>query len=158
MKDEWTTYGADTEPRRKQITRRVFVLAGSAAVAAAALKLRSGIDIVEAKSGSPKEVRIVEFSNTAQRGDAVTVSVMVKSDAEWKQQLSPVAFDVTRRAGTERTYSGQDWNLHEQGPYLCICCDTTLFNSETKFESGTGWPSSGSPSPKKTSTKAWTYH
>ena len=134
----------------RRISRRVFVLAGGAAAASAlAFQLRHGIGIVEAKDRTPKEVKIVEFSSSGQRGETVTVPMIVKTDAEWKQQLSPAAFDITRRAGTERAYSGAYWNLHDKGLYRCICCDTPLFSSETKFESGTGWPSFWQPIAKE---------
>ena len=135
----------------RRISRRVFVLAGGAAAASAlAFQLRhGGIEIVAAKDRTPKEVKIVEFSSSGERGETVTVPMIVKTDAEWKQQLSPAAFDITRRAGTERAYSGAYWNLHDKGLYHCICCDTPLFSSETKFESGTGWPSFWQPIAKE---------
>ena len=64
-----------------------------------------------------------------------------KTDAEWKKQLGPLAFDVTRKEGTERAYSGKYWDNHQKGIYTCICCGQELFSADTKFESGTGWPS-----------------
>lgn len=132
-----------------RITRRIFLVTGAAAVAGVALHLRHPAEPVEAKEKIPKEVKLVQFSASGQRGDVVTLPVVVKTDAEWQQQLSPDAFAVTRRAGTERPYSGQYWNLHDKGLYRCICCDTALFSSETKFESGTGWPSFWQPVAKE---------
>lgn len=133
----------------KQTSRRVFMIAGSAAAATLVLKLRYGNGSVEAKSAVPKQVTIVEFSQTGQRGDVVTVSTIVKTDDEWKQQLSPISYEVTRQAGTERAFTGSTWNNNERGLYRCTCCDTALFSSETKFESGTGWPSFWQPIAKE---------
>jgi peptide-methionine (R)-S-oxide reductase len=135
--------------KRDGMSRRAFLVAGSGAAVAVAFSLRRGGKTVEARAGAPKEVKIVPFSSSGQRQDAVTVPFIVKTDAEWKQQLSPDAYEVARREGTERPYSGAYWNLHDKGLYHCICCDTPAFNSETKFESGTGWPSFWEPIAKE---------
>jgi peptide-methionine (R)-S-oxide reductase len=64
-----------------------------------------------------------------------------KSESEWQDQLSPEQFYVTRKAGTEPAFTGQYWKTKEEGVYRCVCCGQPLFSSESKFESGTGWPS-----------------
>jgi len=66
---------------------------------------------------------------------------ITKSDADWKQELTPTQFEVTRRQATEPAFSGQYWNHHENGTYRCVCCGAELFSSRHKFESGSGWPS-----------------
>ena len=70
---------------------------------------------------------------------------IVKTEAEWKRLLTPEEFEVTRRKGTERAFTGPFWDLHEKGVFRCVCCGNDLFQSETKFDSGTGWPSFWKP-------------
>lgn len=71
---------------------------------------------------------------------------ITKSNREWQEELTPEQYRVTRQHGTERAFSGEYWDNHREGQYRCICCDAPLFHSETKFESGTGWPSFYEPS------------
>lgn len=66
---------------------------------------------------------------------------IIKADAEWRTQLDPIQYQVTRHAATERAFTGKYWDHHEAGIYTCVCCDTPLFRSDAKFESGCGWPS-----------------
>ena len=68
-----------------------------------------------------------------------------KTDAEWREQLSPMDYQVTRQAATERPFSGRYWDHFEKGDYRCVCCGVKLFESDTKFDAGCGWPSYWQP-------------
>jgi peptide-methionine (R)-S-oxide reductase len=135
----------ESEYEASRMARRTLIIAGGAAVAAIALKFRNGIDTVAAKESVPKEVKIVQFSDAGHREEIATLPPVVKTEAEWRQLLSPGSFEVTRHAATERPFSGEYWNNHDKGLYRCVCCATALFSSDTKFESGTGWPSFWEP-------------
>lgn len=81
--------------------------------------------------------------NAFQWDDSLTK--IIRSEEEWKAMLSPLQFDVTRNKGTERAFTGEYWKTKKKGTYHCRCCDLPLFSSETKFDSGTGWPSFYAP-------------
>jgi peptide-methionine (R)-S-oxide reductase len=97
----------------------------------------------------PELVTIVKFNSAGKKIETVEVPQVVKSESEWKQQLSKRAFEVTRKAGTEYAFSGKYNKHYEPGIYRCVCCDTALFSSEAKFDSGTGWPSYWEPIAKE---------
>jgi peptide-methionine (R)-S-oxide reductase len=90
-------------------------------------------------------VEITDFSTAGLPLGKVRKPKVTKTEAEWRALLSPLAFEVTRQASTERPFTGPGWNNHADGLYRCICCGTALFDSRTKFESGTGWPSFWKP-------------
>ena len=138
----------DEQDATKLEKRRTFLTLAASAVAGAVLwSLRTPVVLGAAHTarGTPGEVTIVQFSDDGKRLQKVRVAKVVKSEEDWKRMLSPLAFDITRHADTERAFTGQYWNLHEKGLYRCVCCDNTLFSSDTKFESGTGWPSFWAP-------------
>jgi len=130
------------------IRRRASQKCAAAAIGGLALWQFRGSHVVEtaaAASTEPKEVTVVMFSDQGERLKKVRIAKVVKTLDEWRKQLPPNAFDITRNADTEIAFSGQYWKLHDKGLYRCICCDNALFDSSTKFESGTGWPSFWAP-------------
>jgi len=97
------------------------------------------------RNGNGPTIKLAIFSDNGKYRETVDVNKIEKTDAEWRQELSPEEFAVTRKKGTERAFTGRYWNNHEPGIYRCICCGTALFRSDEKFESGTGWPSFTAP-------------
>jgi peptide-methionine (R)-S-oxide reductase len=134
-------------------SRRALLLAGGslAALLGAGLFSRLGMSARASgtRLGTPGEVEIEEFGADGKSLGIRKVAKVVKTEEEWKAQLSDLAFNVTRQEGTEYAGSGPHLNNHDKGIYRCVCCDTALFDSETKYESGTGWPSFYQPISKK---------
>ncbi|HEY6343682.1 MAG TPA: peptide-methionine (R)-S-oxide reductase MsrB [Bryobacteraceae bacterium] len=129
----------DSSKRRRQFLK--FLAIGTPA----ALALRT----VLAATNQKKTIQIVQFDAAGSRTGVVEMEKVEKPLSEWKKQLTPEQFEITRQAGTERPGSGKYAFNHEDGLYHCICCDIVLFDSKTKFESGTGWPSFWQPIAKE---------
>ena len=126
--------------------RRAFLASAAAAVAGLAIwQWRRPRVLHAAAVSEPGEVTVVLFSDSGQRLKKVEIAKVIKTPEEWRKQLSGNAYDITRNADTEMAFSGAYWNLHETGLYRCICCANGLFDSATKFDSGTGWPSFWAP-------------
>lgn len=137
-----------------EITRRGFLF-GTATVAACGLLAgvervaRSAFAENDEPAGDPGPATIVRFSDDGTRLETATTPKIRKSKAEWKKQLRPLQFDVTRRSATELAFSGALCDQHAHGLYRCVDCNNALFDSKTKFESGTGWPSFWEPIAKE---------
>jgi peptide-methionine (R)-S-oxide reductase len=117
------------------MTRRRFLIVGGAA---ALVRPRALFAL-------PADVEIVEFSDAGERLRTVKVPMIVKPEAEWRKQLTEFEYEITRERGTEVAFSGAYWDLHDKGIFRCRCCETALFSSAAKFNSGTGWPSFWQP-------------
>jgi peptide-methionine (R)-S-oxide reductase len=129
--------------RRRFLTLGLGVM-GLATLGGASLvsRLRAAPPSTPAGNGA---VSIENFMADGKSAGVVQLPKVIKTDAEWRAQLSAEAYDVTRREGTERAFSGEYAESRGNGLYRCICCDTALYDSKTKFDSGTGWPSFWQP-------------
>ena len=139
----WHVLGDKSLSRRGFLTT-AFAMGSALALRRVASAAPPGAGISRSKS-KPRLVTLVEFTDSGKREGTVMVEKVVKTDEEWKQMLTPEQFEVTRKKETERAFTGKYWNNHEKGIYRCLCCDNALFSSDTKYESGTGWPSFWAP-------------
>jgi peptide-methionine (R)-S-oxide reductase len=130
------------------LTRRAVLRDGALSLGVLGLFAVRGGRAADVAAQSASFVMIENFSASGQSQGVVQLAKIHKTDVQWRQQLSADSFVVTRQAGTERAFSGALWNQHADGLYHCICCDTTVYDSRTKFESGTGWPSFWEPKSK----------
>lgn len=106
--------------------------------------------VTAAEQRKPGQIRVYSVEK---KGYIMTERV-IKSDDEWRKLLTPEQFRVTRKQGTERPFANEYWNNHAAGLYQCVCCGLDLFDSDTKYESGTGWPSFWRPvAPENISTR-----
>ena len=141
-------FDSDLDHKNKtHVGRRAFITTSVVTFAGLALWQLRKPRVLEAAAATslPKEVAVVLFSDAGERLNKTTIARVVKTSDQWRQQLSANAYDITRNADTEMAFTGKYWNLHDKGLYRCICCDNALFDSATKFESGTGWPSFWQP-------------
>lgn len=131
---------------RGEFLRLALLLGGSALLDLGILRDRARAAEVstEEKGGNRMPQKKIKLYSAA-REEYVMEEKVVKTEKEWKDLLTPEQFRITRKKGTERAFTGKYLNNHEKGTYRCICCGTDLFRSETKFESGTGWPSFYAP-------------
>lgn len=138
------------ERNMNELTRRGFIFSTATVAAYGLLVGVQRICLSALADDAPAEddpgpVKIAKFAADGTPLDVVSLAKLRKSKTEWKKQLTPLQYDVTRRAATEFAFSGALYDQHASGLYRCIDCDTALFSSATKFDSGTGWPSFWAP-------------
>jgi len=126
-----------------RISRRYFIV-GLSALSAIPF-VRRGAAATLSGPALNNEVSIENFSPAGKSLGIARVAKIVKTDVQWQAQLSPLSFRVARQAGTEVAFTGEYDRNHADGIYHCICCDTAIYDSKTKFDSGTGWPSFWQP-------------
>ncbi len=132
------------------LTRRGFIF-GSATLASYGLLVGvqracfSAFANGRQEESNPGPVTIVQFADDGMRTGAKSVAKLRRTNDEWKKLLTPGQYEVTRRAATEFAYSGDLYDQHATGLYRCVCCANALFDSATKFDSSTGWPSFWKP-------------
>jgi len=127
------------------MTRRGLFIAPLAGVAALIACREDEAPVINTGADTGEEVTVVEFTDAGVKLGPARVAKMVRSNAEWRKLLSAEQYYVTRQQGTDTAFSGTYYQIHASGLFRCICCADALFSSDTKFESGTGWPSFWAP-------------
>ena len=142
------TTEAGRDRNASQTTRRFFIGGAAATVAGAtllSLRRAPGVEASTEIHGTPGEVTIVDFANDGRQLATQKLPRILKTDGAWFTQLGKNSYNITRQADTEMPYAGVLLNEHRRGIFRCVCCETALFNAQTKFDSGTGWSSFWQP-------------
>jgi len=146
------------EKLKEEVTRRRALLITPAALAGVVvLAMRKSRDGDESGSSgeSGEEVTILQFSDTGKSLGPARVKKVARSSGEWRRLLSAEQYYVTRQQGTDAAFSGTYYQIHQDGLFRCICCDNAVFSADTKFDSGTGWPSFWAPiAPENVGTRS----
>lgn len=131
---------------RGAFLRAALLLAGGTLLEMAIPRDRASAQqgVPAGSAGEPPEADRIRIFSAAKGGYIMTTKIR-KTDEEWQRELTPEQFRITRRKGTERAFTGKFADYHGKGTYRCVCCGTDLFRSDTKFDSGTGWPSFYAP-------------
>ena len=141
---------ASAVEKREPVTRRALIV-GGATVATATLFFAAHHPLEVARAATlrggrmPATVKIVAFGPDGSRTGVAEMTTVQRPDEEWQKQLSALSYEVTRHSDTEPAFSSTMVEEHRAGVFRCVCCETALFSSETKFDSGTGWPSFWKP-------------
>jgi peptide-methionine (R)-S-oxide reductase len=146
----------DDKKETPDLQRRVFLGSAAATLGGFLLwqwRMPSVLKAAPAAASVPHDITVERFSDAGVKLGKIQTPKVIKTAAEWQKQLPSGVYDITRNADTELAFTGKYWNLHESGIYRCICCDNALFDSQTKFESGTGWPSFWAPIAKENVTE-----
>jgi len=144
--------GLPREEGAGSVTRRVFLFGAVAAIVGAVVwryEESRRFSVKAAPDNRSATVSIVEFSSAGARGGLTQVPRVAKTDDEWRTQLGRGVYEIARKGDTEFAFSGEYWDLEEKGLFRCVCCQTALFSSAAKFNSGTGWPSFYEPIAKE---------